>query len=192
MKDVRDIPYLRIYRTNVLLPLDSRIQSMYSMVFLNSCSIESSINMIKNKQVYHNSKFHNYYMDVLYHGKVLTNFFNYNIVNERDEIYKKVKTETNVHPQKTFNSINRRNVYIDLYYYNKIFFENIIKETNFFKRLIAYLKFFKSQVKSDTFKEYKNKIVIIDVDSWITNIKESISKNNKFDNVVSYFYFALM
>ena len=45
------IPYLKVYKQKITMPIDTKRSSLYSMIFLNSPDVDSSILTIKHQMI---------------------------------------------------------------------------------------------------------------------------------------------
>lgn len=190
---VSDIPHLKAYRQKVFLPVDPKIQSMYSIVFVNNMSTESVINLINHPKLSHNNKYHFYYIDNLYHGKLFNKTYRDVLTKEREGIYDLIKSKVKfISTERSFANINNRNVYFDLQHYNNLFFRYSKRSSTYKKKVELYFEFLKSIINDSRFSKYKNKLVVIDVNEWTSNVKVALSNNQKLDNPIMYIYFSLL
>jgi hypothetical protein len=187
------IPHLRVYHSKVIFPVDKKIQSMYSMAFLNNASIDSSIGLINNPKISHNNRFHNYYIDNVYTGKFFGRNYREVKTKERYEIYDQIESKTsNINGQNVLSAINSKNFFYDLYFYNTIFFDMSKRAMTFRQKSEEYLTFLKTTFNDPKFQTYTNKIILIDVDSWVQNLKKDIRGTKFYDNPIFMIYFSML
>ena len=60
------IPYLKVYKQKITMPIDTKRSSLYSMIFLNSPDVDSSILTMKHPMIDTRSKYLSYYIERLY------------------------------------------------------------------------------------------------------------------------------
>lgn len=189
---VDKIPHLKIQRQKVLLPVDPKIQSMHTMVFIDNATTESSIELINNPKISNNGRFHNYYIDNIYNGKFFGHNYHQIMTKDRISIYEQVEAKvSNLTTHNTPLPIGGRNLYYDLYFYNTIFFKLARRATTFRIKSEEYLKFLKTTLNDSRFSNYTNKLLFIDVDSWSTTLKKSIKGNKFYENPIFLIYFAM-
>lgn len=166
---------------------------MYSLVFINNNSIESALDVINNQTLYANGKFHMYYMDNLYSGRLFNRTYREMLNRTRDDMYDEIEKGARfINAERTMGSVNKRNVYVDLQRHNQIFFDLSKKAPTYRVKVEEYLKFFKELITNKDFDVYKERVVIMNIDTWTTNIKEKLSKATKMDNPIMYMYFAML
>ena len=187
-----DIPHLKVFRQRALLPLDKKIQTMYSVVFINNNSTQSAIDLITNPYLYHNNKFHFYYLDNLYNGKLFNKQFREVLNKERESIYEEIESKVRfINPERSFSMINNRNVYVDLQYHNDIFFRLAKRTTMFKTKVEAYINYLKKIISDKRFEKYTNKTVLTNLDCWMVPTKDKSAKGSAYENPLFITYFAL-
>jgi len=175
MIELQNIPHLRVYRQKVYLPRDPKTPTMYSILFSNNKSLDDAIRLMQNPRFITNSKYLHYYIEPRYLEKIYTKVIRLNYLKQRLDIYDKVKSVDGSYKTKlTFNQINNKNVYYDLFLYNKIFFDNSGKIT-IKKRIELYFDYLKKIINNAKFNQYKNRMVMIDVGSWMDNSVDKIN-----------------
>lgn len=166
MLSIHDIPLLRAYRLKASLPKDTNSQNMYSLVFSNSNSIDATGRLVNHPLVYTNNKFLHYYMDAKYKEKFKSANIIRNVMGERDSYYEALQSIAKINCVKMFSQIKNRNLYYDMLYYNKLFYENVTN-VQYMKKCEMYVQYFNKIIHNDIFKSYKFKTVFIDVESWL-------------------------
>lgn len=189
---IKDIPHLKLFRTKVILPIDEKIQTMNSIVFVNNNSIDSTIDLMNNKYIYHNNKYHYYYLDFMYRGKIHTKPYIINMRKDREALYEKIESNMRfIRTKLSFESIGNKNVYFDLFKYNEIFFK-YGQKLLYIKKVKTYIDFLKGIIDDTRFDAYKNKTIMIGVEEWSKNDLTGIKKlKPKFDNPIFIIYYTM-
>jgi hypothetical protein len=192
MQNISEIPHLRVYRQKALLPTDRKIQTMYGMVFINNNSTEAAIDLINSNHLSANNKYHIYYMENIYTGRLFNRTYRDVITQSRDAIYDKVeKAARNIKSERTLTSVAKRNMYFDMQHYNEIFFKNAQRVTVYRQKVETYLEHMKDLFNDQRFAAYREKVMIINVNDWMDNIKSKFSRDTKMDNPIMYLYYAM-
>lgn len=191
---VSDIPHLKVNKQKTVLPYDAKVQSMYSMVFINNNTTKAAVDLINSQQALTgNGKYHLYYIDNLYTGKLFGKSYREVLNKERDEILDQIERQTKfTNTEKSFITVNNRNVYFDLQHYNDIFFKLSNRTSSYTKKVDAYLNYLKDIYNDKRFDKYRQKIVVINVDTWVTDVKKNINNGAKLDNPIMFIYFAML
>lgn len=188
---VNQIPHLKVFRQKTYLPIDSKSQSMYSLVFINNKTIQSSINLIKNPFISSNNKFHFTYIDQLYRGKIGSKTYRTIYKNERNDVYNTFKEQLKfIQTPNTIANVNSRNLYYNLYKHNEIFF-NLSQKLNFKIRINEYIKYLKNIINDERIQDYKIKTMCIDVNDWVISTKNITYTNNNFNNPVFILIYSM-
>ena len=150
---VDDIPYMKTLPKKPALPKGNPI-GKGNLIFLFSNSLETSIEMMNEKQTFFsNNKYRWYFYNLNYIGKIGPKRYRFKDLKERIIIYKRVSENTNVLPYPTRPVINpneQRNTYYDLFRYYQIFNSLTEKLTVF--RVIDYFWSFFRPIFSVTLK----------------------------------------
>lgn len=189
---VNQIPHLKIYKQKTYLPVNEKGPTTGSIVFMNNKDTKAAVNLMKNRVIYNNNKFRFYYMDFMYKIRFFRKNFRLNLRKEREELYKSIESELgNVIPIKYYDMINSRNVYFDLSKYNELFFKESEKALNYKQKIFAYIDFLKNMINDPRFSEYNIKIITIDIDSWVDNVKSAMKNKIIFNNPFFIIYYAM-
>ena len=173
------IPYLKVYKQKITMPIDTKRSSLYSMIFLNSPDVDSSILTMKHPMIDTRSKYLSYYIERLYKEKIGVKTVNLRNIKEQEIIYDKITEELKGFKcYKTFNSINSRNLYYDMSTYNNIFFTNN-KIKNMKQKAYTYLSYMTKTIRQPKFDVYTHQTMVIDLDRW-----------DKIDNPLMYMLIA--
>ena len=188
---VNEIPHLKRNRLRSYLPINSKRKTKGTVIFLNNKSIDSSIKFMHNKFIYHNNKFFYYYIDFLYKGKLYKSMYRKNIKKERKKLYKKVRDSNPIiRTVNTFEQVNQNNVYFDLFKYNEIYF-NQTKKLTYRLKVKKYIDYLKSIINNEKFKDYKQKIILIDVNDWLENDNEINKIKPKLNNPIYILMYSM-
>lgn len=178
---LNDVQYMKLYKQKVYLPRYEKAQSMYSIIFMNSPSFESSLNFMKHPMFLSNHKYLNYYIDFNYIEKIGNRTIRNNDRKGREELYDKVQNEFKMFgTQIKFEQVKNRNAYFDLFKYNEIFFSNQ-RYTNIQQKISAYIDMIKAKISDERFSSYKFKTLVIDVDAWS-------KKKDTINNPIMYLF----
>jgi len=190
---VSEIPHLRVYKQRTILPFDKKVQSMYGMVFINNNSIESAIELMNSQAISSAGKYHIYYLDNLYSGRLFGKSYREVLNKEREEIYAEVESKAKfIKTEKSLISVNSRNMYFDLQHHNDIFFRLGNRTSSYIKKVNDYASFLKDIINDERFSKYKEKIVAINVDTWVSQVRKEMTKGSKLDNPIMIIYYALI
>lgn len=180
---LQNIPHQKVYKQRVYLPKDDKAPTMYNVIFSNNNDIKTTINLMKHPLLVTNHKYLNYYTEPIYKTRVGLKNVNINHRKERENIYDVIDKEFKmINTPLKFELLRNKNVYYDLFTQNSIFFKNS-KSGSIQKRIELYIDFIMGFVNNAKFKSYKNKIIMIDVESWM-------STNNTIHNPVMYLFLA--
>ncbi len=193
MKYLSEIPHLKVSQSNIYVDTDKKTQSMYSLIFLLSNSDDSS-DLINNTQLNKNNKFHHYFMDSVYDEKIFKKHKRFIATKDREKIYKNIKSNCKgLITERSMRSIAKKNTYVDLYFYNKLFFETIVDSNAYMIRVKEYINYLADILKSDEYSAYRYKTMIVDTGKWISrDNKNVLTITSKLDNPIFYFYWALV
>lgn len=177
---LNNIPHLRVYKQKVYMPRDLKATTLYNVAFINNKSIDDSIHLMKHPLLVTNSKYLTYYIENVYKQKIHNKSINVNYRSTKKVTYDKIKDIFSMYRTPlTFDQVNDRNVYYDLHIYNNLFFQNV-QGLPIIRKINLYFDFLKVIINNTKFHNYKNKMVFINVESWMNN------KNNKIDNPIMY------
>lgn len=190
MISISDIPHLKLNKQKAYLPTDTKIPMMYSIVFINNNSQQTFKNLMTNHYLYHNNKFHFYYVDLLYKGNIGTRSYRINFRKNRELLYNNIISDTKtIHTAQSLNSLNGRNVFDDLCEYNTIYL-SFAKKLPYTKKITYYIDYLKGIINDKRLDVYKTKTMIIDVESWIGD-KTKLTSKLTFDNPVFILYYSM-
>lgn len=186
-----DIPHLKVYKQRTYLPIDKKLPQLNNMVIINSNDIRTSEDVINSKLLFSNNKYHLYYIDPIYKGKVFKKQYNLNYRKDREERYETIdKNNRFINCISLPSALKNRNFYYDIEEYNNIFFDKG-RNIRYDLKIKEYLKYIKSIINNTEFSNY-NKIMVINVDDWMVSIKSTSLLKINFDNPVSIIYYSLL
>lgn len=178
-----NIPHLTVYRQKTYLPVESKTQGLYSLAFINNNSAEATANIMKHPLANSNRKYLCYYMESYYREKIGSVTINKNFKPQRDQYYKEIdELVPNFHMYNTYAQYGNKNMYYDLRMFNDIFFKNI-KVTIMKNKIEMYMKYLHKTINNPNLNNYKNKIMLIDVEAWEKS-------DDKINNPVFYIFLA--
>lgn len=187
---VDDIPYMKTLPKKPALPKGNPI-GKGNLIFLFSNSLETSIEMMNEKQTFFsNNKYRWYFYNLNYIGKIGPKRYRFKDLKERIIIYKRVSENTNVLPYPTRPVINpneQRNTYYDLFRYYQIFNSLTEKLTVF--RVIDYFWSFFRPIFEDTYGKLSHKYVLLNADKFKNFKGEKIREQIK--NPIFLMYYTL-
>jgi len=190
---ISDIPHLKVFKQKAQLPVDQKAQSMYSIVFINNGSLDASMRLIENKNLYHNNKFHFYYMDSIYKGKLANKTYRKIYRKEREAIYGELESGIKfLNTVPSISNLNERNVYFDLATYNTIYFD-FARKLKYDLKTKGYIDYLKNIINDPRLDGYKIKTIVVGMDDWrIAGLKRAAENRRlNFDNPVLLLYFAM-
>ena len=191
MTFISDIPHLKTYKQKVLLPKDEKYPSLNSVIFINNNSIESSIGLLKHEFIKNSNMYHFYFMDQIYTGKLFNRSFRVLYRKERTNIYTNIEKQVRfIQTVTDLHSINKKNLYVDLIKHNNLFFE-LSKKVNFATRIKNYITYLDSLINDSQFIQYKYRTICIDINSWISDVKNQIKGKLNFDNPIFIIYYCM-
>ncbi len=172
MIKLQEMQNLKLYRNiKLTFPTDSQDVTRDQLLYLNTGTVEDSIDII-NAQRFSNSRlFKSYHIQNIYRLK----FFGHatNSIFHTKGVYEKIKQSTLI--RKLFldpDSYRGSNLYVDLFKYNEFFFEDAEKSSARGDRLIdGYMELLK-QVDSEYAPHYSNRTMIIDLEAWGVDLKD--------------------
>lgn len=191
---VDSMPHLRLNRQKVALPTVDKTPALYSLVFINTNSTQSVVDAVVHPWLYHNNKFHQFYMDNMYHGTYFNRTFRQVMTTEREDVFKRVKERAGfLQTARTVESVNNRNVFVSLQFHNQFFFKLAQHAMTFKDRVHQYIELLKTQINDPRYSGYKKKTMLIDIDSWIEDrsAKSILAQGKNFNNPAYLFWFAL-
>ena len=124
-----DIPYLKTVKRNVLLPQGNPI-GRGCFCYLYTHSFEESLELIKNpSNLLSKNKYHYYFYNVDYLGKIFGRKYKYRDFDLRKTYYEKIKSETKLLPILGLNKLtNNKNLFFDMHKYINIFESMSVKQ----------------------------------------------------------------
>lgn len=165
---LNSLPYFKVFKRKAVIPVEPKSATKNHLVFIHNRSMEPTMKLIDEKHllISSNNKFKSYYMDPLYKVSLFGRTKNINYKKERNEIYEDISKTTSITPYLTFNSLNNRNVYVDLYQHSNIFFSLMKDSLAPMKKIESYIGYMKSLIEDSKFKSYSSKIILMDIDDW--------------------------
>jgi len=191
LNSVSSTPHLKLYKQKTVLDVNPKTPTLHSLVLINNNTLQSSINLINNPLIYHNNKFHYYFIDQSYKGKLFNKTYRSLVNKERQLIYSEVNSKLSfINTPTQLDSIDGKNVYVDLSKYNEIFFKYGVK-IKFNVKILAYMDLIKSILVDSKYDEYNLKTICIDADSWVKNVRASMKQKMVLNNPVFIIYYAM-
>lgn len=188
MKYANEIPHLAVYKQQVRLPIvNTRTPNIGNVLFLNGKDRNLIDNIWSNRLLGRNNKYLNYYYDSIYRGKVYK-VYRENLKQYRRDEYKAFKKKyISMHCYEHLDMLADKNVIVDLWKYNEIFF-NSTKSMPKTRKVQAYLDWIFKLINDEKYNSYKGRCVLINFDDWFKNNKNIITL---FDNPITIFYLAM-
>lgn len=160
-----------------------------NIAFLYTHDTDESMRIIKNKtNLVSNNKYKLYYYNMIYKGKIYNKRFNYNLRNERKELYTKISKEAKLTGVRDLGMLgnNVKNLYFDMSKYLDILTSICFKLTP--KMYVTeYWKFIK-QITGMNINGYDNKFIIVDLKGY--KISKKIREN--LNNPLFMIYYSLL
>ena len=178
MLELIDIPHLRVNKYKVYLPRDEKAASMYSIVFANNINVDDNLMLMSHPLLVTNSKYLTYFIEPLYNTRVHNKKIYINYRDNIKQIHTNIKNEFRmIKTPLKFDMVNNRNVYYDMSVHNKIFFDNM-RSYSIKTKIELYFDYLKVLINNPQFHQYKNKMVFMDVESWM--------RYNTINNPITY------
>jgi hypothetical protein len=185
------IPHLKLSTKIVYLPIGKERSNMGNLCFLYTNSVDESIELMTNTSNFKSmKKYYYYYYNPVYIGKLYNKPYRFREVNQRKELYKKVRLNTNsvIHPYTKMNIDGKdlRNLFYDMSRYIQIY-NTICSKLQVKKRVSLYWDYMKKIYLSPNLNNYEKKFVLINVDYFkmSRNLKENLN------NPVFMLYYTL-
>lgn len=179
MLHYNNLENLKLYKSNRLfLPLDesSKKKNMNTLIYLNTSSLDSSINIINSKMFFNKMYFRSYFVDYIYRFKL----FNKQVVKKLDtkDYYLRAVKETKfiTKTYKFAKNYKQKNLFTDLSVYNELFKDKI----GFRKGNIVIKEYLKMLSEINNKFEYNKKVMIFDLQDWKFDTKDT--KNYKYSS----------
>lgn len=182
------LPYLKTLRRKITLPIGKRA-GRGNLCYLYTNSTKESIDIINNKINFVNNKhFYFYYYNLIYRGKLYNKKYMIRDLDERRELYRKIKKTTTVHPyiQTVIDENETRNMYFDLSKYIEIFF-SICNSRPPLAKMKMYWDYMRSLVLSNYPQGYTYKFILINIDNF--DLGEELKEN--LNNPLFMIYYTL-
>jgi hypothetical protein len=187
---INKIPHLKYNRIKTILPFDTTATNMYSMAIVNNNDYNASIEFMKDVFISGTNKYRFYYMDYIYRRKFMGKNLNVNLKNIRHDIYTDIMTKiTNVKCINLVQSLSNKDFYFDIFKYNEYFFK-LTHGKQYKLKIVEYVKMLKGLIDDPRFSKYKNKVVFMNVESWIDEPFNRLKKI-MLDNPILIFYFLM-
>ena len=176
-----NIPHITLYRQRVIIPFNTPKTLEGSMVIINGETHDTFVNFIEHPLIDHRNKYHNYYVDSMYHDKFGVKNIRLNYKADRNKLYKNIKSKYGtMKTPVTPDVISNKNVYYDISMLNKLFFTyNVVGSTKV--RMESYIQKLSNILKNKLASSYDHKILVINMDEWI---------QHKVHNPITYIFLA--
>ena len=192
MLQINQIPLMKVYKQKVRLPIDSKAPSMYSLVFANTNSRESLLQLLNHTQIINNFKYMTVYENFLYKEKIGTRQYRKIDKEYQKTLYEFIEenSKTKYNTPRTVQLAKKKNLIVSLIKYNEIFFE-LTKKLPYKKLPELYVNYISDKLTDEVFKDYKTKIMLIDIDAWAEAKKSNKSKRDLLSNPLSMILYLL-
>lgn len=192
MLQINQIPLLKVYKQKVRLPIVDRTPSMYSLVFANTNSKESLLALLNHTHILNNFKYMTVYEDFLYREKIGTRQYRKIDKKYQETLYEYIEenAKTRFLTPKTVQLAKKKNIIVSLIKYNEIFFE-LTRKLSYLRLPELYVKYISDKLNDDVFKDYKSKIMLIDIDAWVESSKAKKTKRDLLSNPISMILYLL-
>ena len=125
MLHINQIPLMKVYKQKVRLPIDSKAPSMYNIVFANTNSKESLVELLNHTNIINNFKYMTVYENFLYKEKIGARQYRKIDKEYQETLYTYIEenSKNKYNTVKTVNLARKRNLIVSLIKYNEIFFD---------------------------------------------------------------------
>lgn len=193
--ELQALPHLRLYRQRVMLPLDKRAPSMYSLVFLNTADKEGIVPLIKQKNLFDSNKIRTYYLPRVYATPIFGRANRLVLPGNTEDDYYKPTTDALDMYQLIWrlNTSSSRNMYVDMHIMNRVFFDIANKQTRpYLAKAEEYLRYMQVQIDGgDMYETYRNRTMVINIDEW-RKPRPEFNQKSSLDNPIYYMYLMLL
>lgn len=183
------IPYMKSVPRIFNLPKGNPI-GKGNLCFIYSNNVETSIHDIMNsKNAIAGNRYYFYYLNPVYRGRIYSKFYNERILDQRNNVYKKIDEYGQLHPYRKLiiNSSEKRNMFYDLGHFMNIFFKHTEK-LNYIKKVDLFWTYFKSILSNmDYLTEYTYKFILINLNNYVFD--KPLMKN--LENPMMMIYYTL-
>lgn len=191
---INTIPYNKALLKKVYLPKNTSSMLKHNVVFLNSSSYNTVINLFNNHPIITKpTNYSRYYVDPMYNEKILNKKVILNYRAERKGVYTKIQ-EANIGltPVNTISVAGARNLIYDLCQYNTIFNDTYPVRSTMKKRITTYFNYIKDKLNNVNDPEYKYKMLFCDINEWFSEAsKISISTKVTSNNPIIMISYAM-
>lgn len=191
---INTIPYIKLFKRKVNLPKDPKSIDKYNILILNNNNSYQSVMKLYNDHpmIVTPTNYKRYYIDPIIKEHIGTKNVNLNYRNTRKEIYKAVSDNVSIlQPQNTFSAIALKNTIYDIYPMNEVYFKYSRKNQSIKTRVKSYIEYLAKIINKSDIKDFKYKMLFMDVDEYCNNMKELTTVASKINNPVMYIYYAL-
>lgn len=184
------IPYMKTIPRVFNLPKGTPF-GQGNLCFIYSNEIDITINKLYNsKNAIIGNRYHFYYLNPFYRGKIYTKIYREKILPKRNEEYDKINTKHQyIHPYRPLRIAEneKRNMIFDMGHYIHIF-NSLMKTATPVKKMEHFWPYFKSIIHNyDYLKNYRYRFVLIDLNDFSFN--KAITKN--LENPLNMVYYTL-
>lgn len=172
MLKIDQIPHLTLYRQKTEFPMvNPKARNLLNMIILDNKNYSALNKFINHDNIVRKNIYSFYYMDFLYTGSFYGKSYRENLKKEREIVYGNIESQNKgIITKPLLSGINDKNMYRDMYFINEIFFKRASKLSRL-KKVDAYIEELKKVIEDERFAKY-NKTIVIDVDSWLMNVKQ--------------------
>ena len=167
MQSIDKIPVLKLSKVPMSLPFSTDNKSERNVVFLFSNSDKDSVlkDIWNNKFIQRKMKYNLYYIPYKYNGTFYKRRYRLIRSTERLSLYRTLKRSyPGIRTLNNLTDVNRGNIFVDLQWYNEIFFNNLVR-VPINLRTANFIEFYSNIFNNDIYKEYK-KTILIHLDDW--------------------------
>ena len=129
MQSIDKIPVLKLSKVPMSLPFSTDNKSERNVVFLFSNSDKDSVlkDIWNNKFIQRKMKYNLYYIPYKYNGTFYKRRYRLIRSTERLSLYRTLKRSyPGIRTLNNLTDVNRGNIFVDLQWYNEIFFNNLV------------------------------------------------------------------
>lgn len=187
-----EIPNLRIFKPMTMLPFAKSNAQKGSIVFLNTKTLNDSIKIMNHPKLVNKNHYHRYYIDYKYHIRVLNKTYIENNRKARINTYTTVqKAVTGVTGLNELEQAHEKNLFFDMHKYNNFFLEREASFGNYKLKVQEFIRILKLCIEDPRLKAYTNRLMVIDIKSWLPGETNHGLVKRQYNNIVYVFYYLM-
>lgn len=170
------IPHLTSYRQKMFLPKDEKNKAFGHMIILNNKNYTAVENLSNHKLFNNQNSYNSYFIDPMFRVRINNQTYNNMMRNERTGIYKILQRSTGLRMVDQLSSAQGKNIYNDLFLYNRLFMAKSANIQQPMKRAVEYARYIGDIVRDKRWGDYQ-KTMFVDLTDWLPSLTETTLTN---------------